>query len=1064
MQLTCGQCLKVIEFSGAAPSFCGYCGKPLAAPTPVTTGYDAEAATLPPREVDPLAETLPPDGSASPLPGSDPQSVGKYRLLRLLGSGGMGRVYEAEHGDSGQRVALKLIAAEFARARDAVERFRQEGRLASGIGHPRCVFVLEADEDAGRPFIAMELMPGSTLQELVQRDGPLPVAQAIRRILDVIDGLREAHRLGVIHRDVKPSNCFIESSGRVKIGDFGLSKSLIADANLTRTGTFLGTPLYASPEQVRGEQVDAQSDVYSVAATLYFLLTGRAPFQTGDMAATLARIVSDDPPSLRSIHQQLPPSLDRVVLRGLARQRDRRYRDLDEFARALLPFIEDKLSVGSVGVRFGAFLIDWVLLTIVNLPLNLPLAQQQASGTFHNPGWFGLLAAAVDSLLWALYFGVFEGLGGCGLGKWLLGLRVARATDIEPPGLLRAVARTAIVALLLGLGNYLACVYALTSMPAIITQEQVLNDWRALGSLFVVSYTPPCWGIIGTLVLVSTMRARNGYRMLQDWLTGTRVIRELQREVGTRLNVPTLEDLLRPAQLTRLGPYEVEGCLDERQQRTVLVGRDPKLGRRVWIELMSAGAPPVPPARRELSRATRLRWLACGVHDARPWDAYLFVSGCPLALAVSARRPLSWRAARPLLTQLTNELAAAETDGTRPTTLTTEQIWVQQDGRLVLLDAPLTPTQSDSTSEAPGDDIAQGLIGQTAALALEGKPRPAARSRGSVRTPLPLHARRLLDPLLGVGSPYPGLDALRTKWQETRESPTEVTRLRRAGQLLIMGVCACSAGLGFLLMTPILLTLIFHIFTNERANAFERVLYQYERLQAAELVSSAALADNPGTAVTLATPWPPDDWIRLSLRYWRDHHRSLTDYQRRTAGPITGFYLTIFDQQANMFKEMQGRFVPRTDLRFWGPIILRDGPDFPREGSEMGPTMCLACALPWPILAVLWSGVLRGALSHYFMGMTLVRRNGRRAGVLRCAWRALLVWLPVTACFLGAGLLTAHYWSNWVPGDVHAEQRWLADGLWYLGCGLLFTWFLLGVLYPRRGPHDVLAGTYLVPR
>src|SRR5262245_834874 len=124
----------------------------------------------------------------------------------------------------------------------------------------------------------MELMLGSTLRDLVKDRGPLPPDFAVAKILDVIDGLLEAHHSGVIHRDVKPSNCFLEPNGRVKIGDFGLAKSLVSDAHLTKTGSFLGTLYFASPEQVRGDPVDQQTDVYSVAATLYYLLIGKAPF------------------------------------------------------------------------------------------------------------------------------------------------------------------------------------------------------------------------------------------------------------------------------------------------------------------------------------------------------------------------------------------------------------------------------------------------------------------------------------------------------------------------------------------------------------------------------------------------------------------------------------------------------------------------------------------------------------------------------------------------------------------------------------------------------------------
>src|SRR5205807_2020909 len=173
--------------------------------------------------------------------------------------------------------------------------------------------------------------------------------------------------LGLVHRDVKPSNCFLEADGRVKVGDFGLAKSLLRPAHLTRTGTFLGTPSFASPEQIKMEAVDAQSDVYSVAATLYFLLTGQAPFQTGDAMATMARIVADDPPAVRTLRPELPRALDKVILRGLERDRKRRWRSLDEFRQALLAFLPAEPSVGGLGLRFGAIFVDKMLLRVVQL-------------------------------------------------------------------------------------------------------------------------------------------------------------------------------------------------------------------------------------------------------------------------------------------------------------------------------------------------------------------------------------------------------------------------------------------------------------------------------------------------------------------------------------------------------------------------------------------------------------------------------------------------------------------------------------------------------------------------
>ena len=151
----------------------------------------------------------------------------------------------------------------------------------------------------------------------MEKAGPLDPAGAIVRIFDVIEGLQEFHKPGLIHRDVKPSNCFLEKEGRVKIGDFGLSKALDGGADLTRSGTFIGTLLYASPEQIKRDLVDERTDVYSVAATLYYLLTGHPPVQAKDAADALARIASEPAPPLRGFRTDLPRSLEAVIHRGL---------------------------------------------------------------------------------------------------------------------------------------------------------------------------------------------------------------------------------------------------------------------------------------------------------------------------------------------------------------------------------------------------------------------------------------------------------------------------------------------------------------------------------------------------------------------------------------------------------------------------------------------------------------------------------------------------------------------------------------------------------------------------
>ena len=345
----------------------------------------------------------------------------------------MGTVFEAEDSRLGRKVALKIIAPGYVDSPGAVERFRQEGRLASTLAHPRCVFVLEADEDDdGRPFIAMELMTGDTLQDLVEKGGPLPLGEAVAKILDVIEGLREAHRLGLIHRDVKPSNCFLDGEGRVKVGDFGLSKSQVGSAHLTRTGSFLGTPLYASPEQIKVEPLDARTDVYSTAATLFFLLTGRAPFDRGDASATMARIVSDPAPSARETRPEVPRGLDRAIRKGLERDLDRR------FSRPRpVPRSRSCRSCRARSPRPG-----WPSgsgrICSTTIVIMLPLAFAPELGASMAPAAANI---AANFLIVLAYFAIGDGFWGGTPGKRLLGLRVVEAGGREPAGPARSTLR-----------------------------------------------------------------------------------------------------------------------------------------------------------------------------------------------------------------------------------------------------------------------------------------------------------------------------------------------------------------------------------------------------------------------------------------------------------------------------------------------------------------------------------------------------------------------------------------------------------------------------------------------
>ena len=290
--------------------------------------------------------TLTPPGALRSPSGGGPganlasgQTFGSYRIVRLLGRGGMGDVYEAEQIEQGRRVALKVLSQRLTDPRDRA-RFLREGQLAASISHPHSVYIFGSEEIAGTPVIAMELLTGGTLKDRVRDRGPLPPAEAVDAILQIIAGLDAAQAGGILHRDIKPANCFIDRDGTVKVGDFGLSISTTArDATqLTKIGGFQGTPQFAAPEQLKGEPLDVRADIYAVGATLNYLLTGQPPFDDGDLMTLLTRIATEVPRSPRGLQPRVPRGLAAAVLRCLAKDRTARpptYAALDE---ALRPF------------------------------------------------------------------------------------------------------------------------------------------------------------------------------------------------------------------------------------------------------------------------------------------------------------------------------------------------------------------------------------------------------------------------------------------------------------------------------------------------------------------------------------------------------------------------------------------------------------------------------------------------------------------------------------------------------------------------------------------------------
>lgn len=1057
MRIDCNRCRHTLEYSGDCPRFCSHCGNAL--------DETAEAVTLPPSDTG--AGTVSAAGAGTV---QAPSTIAGYRLLRVLGAGGMGSVYEAEHIASGRRVALKLISPQVAASASTVERFRQEGRLASTVSHPRCVFVLAADTDAGRPFIVMELMPGSTLQDLLDTHGPLPSEQAVAKILDVIDGLLEAHRRGVIHRDVKPSNCFVDVDDRVKIGDFGLSRTLDGGAQLTKTGSFLGTPLYASPEQVRGDRLDLQTDVYSVSATLYALIAGKAPFHTGDAAATLARIAADAAPPLRSVRPEVSPALDRVILRGLERDRSRRWRDLAQFREALLPFAPGHLSIGGLGIRFGAYILDWIILYLLSLPWTFLVLSDlefmtDPSHAVPKP-WF-LLAGTATA--W-LYYGVPEGLWGCAVGKWLLRLRVRKKNGVDPPGIARATLRAMIYHGCFSLGVTAGTIWWQMAVPTDLPAAQVyvylnfFNLFNLTGML------------VGLAALLSPMRTRNGYRGLHEWLSGTRVVAlpplpPRRWLASARSERPALRRGDVPASL---GAFTVHGILCETGHGLVLRGDDPGLERPVWIWRRGADAPPLSAGRRELGRATRLRWLAKGSADEQPWDAFLAPAGAPLADIVRERGAQDWHFVQHWLAQLADELRSACADGTLPADLTVQNVWICDDGRLVLLEFPLADApafapvpadnRADDAEKASVQQRALALFTAVAVWSLEGEPRAGRAAVGRIRARLPLYAARLLDPLVAGEAPVGGPKTVHTALIAMLDRPPSVSRWRRLGQigiwigLLCLGPIWCICGVALI---P-----VFAAFgPNFRLLHVELTLENLEQGAAREL-AAGLLHPHPLCRLAPIARYQQDMALRDRLRVVIEQDREEVAARQAHSNRVTRAWLdaTMRVQTVQIRQQMETQRARAVDPNVfrreaeWN--ANRDGRDYEHVGMFIAGGIC---SLIWPVVWVLWAFAWRGGISFWLGGIALVRADGRLAPRWRCAWRALLFWLLPIALLMAAFAVDLAFWSNWRDPAV-AWLPWLSFALWWCLPILLAIYGVLALWDPSRSLHDRLAGTYLVPR
>ncbi len=288
------------------------------------------------------------------------ERLGPYVIEGKVGEGGMGKVFRCHDPTLKRSVAVKVLHDKFSRDEYYQARFRREAQTLASLSHPAIaqIFSIESEQGGGL-MIVMEFVEGRSVDDALRTDGPVPVEQAIDWTIRIAEGLDAAHEKGVIHRDIKPSNLLVRPDGHVKIVDFGLSKDVASKNTITDEGMVLGTPHYISPEQGRGLTVDERSDIYSLGATLYHMVTGAPPFEGKSQIAVIVSHVEDDPRAPHEVRTEIPRGLTAVIGRMMAKDADDRYRTYDELLADLRFVAADQTPTATSrsGGRFGEPLI-----------------------------------------------------------------------------------------------------------------------------------------------------------------------------------------------------------------------------------------------------------------------------------------------------------------------------------------------------------------------------------------------------------------------------------------------------------------------------------------------------------------------------------------------------------------------------------------------------------------------------------------------------------------------------------------------------------------------------------
>lgn len=318
--------------------------------------------------------------TATPTELQPGRTVGGYTIESVVASGGMGTVYRARKAMLDKTVALKVLHPSFVPEKDHLQRFLREAKVAANLDHPAVIKVFDVGNDGDLYFMAMEFVDGKDLKSLVGANGPFSPRKALRIARQIAEVLAYAHDKGLIHRDVKPANILITEKNEVKLADFGLARLCREDHEVTMAGTILGTPAFMSPEQCRGDALDGRTDLYSLGATLYYLLSGKLPFAGDNPSVLIHRVVNELPPPLQTVVRDIPDNVVGLVQRLMAKLPSARFADGYEVTAAIDDVmvgrsVTNVSSPGAVAIA-GRSGIPWIvvgLLVIAGVMLGLGL-------------------------------------------------------------------------------------------------------------------------------------------------------------------------------------------------------------------------------------------------------------------------------------------------------------------------------------------------------------------------------------------------------------------------------------------------------------------------------------------------------------------------------------------------------------------------------------------------------------------------------------------------------------------------------------------------------------------